>query len=202
MREGNLEAPTRHPLDWKHPDFHDEGKLMAELPGILQWAGRGYAAYAQFGLADPPAVLEASAEAARMSNVTTTHGAGHNEVLYEIEDGHIALITLNAPERMNTISGPMLGELTRLLVLANEDKAVRCVILTGAGRGLGRFRQGRRGGQPEADEHGQRFDGDADIPLQAGHAAVDLVEALPQCVEVELFIGLRGHGDAGGVLRG
>lgn len=44
------------------------GKLMAELPGILQWAVRGYAAYAQFGLADPPAVLEASAEAARMSN--------------------------------------------------------------------------------------------------------------------------------------
>ena len=69
-----------------------------------------------------------------MSNVTTTHGAGHNEVLYEIEDGNIALITLNAPERMNTISGPMLDELTRLLVRANEDKAVRCVILTGVGR--------------------------------------------------------------------
>ncbi|MFO1167012.1 MAG: enoyl-CoA hydratase-related protein [Rhodoblastus sp.] len=69
-----------------------------------------------------------------MSNVTSTHGAGHNEVLYEIEDDHIALITLNAPERMNTISGPMLGELTRLLVKANEDKAVRCVILTGIGR--------------------------------------------------------------------
>ena len=69
-----------------------------------------------------------------MSNVTSTHGAGRNEVLYEIEDDHIALITLNAPERMNTISGPMLGELTRLLVKANEDKAVRCVILTGIGR--------------------------------------------------------------------
>lgn len=69
-----------------------------------------------------------------MSNVTTTHGAGHNEVLYEIEDGNIALITLNAPERMNTISRDMLGELTRLLVKANEDPAVRCVILTGVGR--------------------------------------------------------------------
>ncbi|MCB1539508.1 MAG: enoyl-CoA hydratase/isomerase family protein [Rhodoblastus sp.] len=69
-----------------------------------------------------------------MSNVTTTHGAGHNEVLYEIEDGNIALITLNAPERMNTISRDMLGELTRLLVKANEDPAVRCVILTAVGR--------------------------------------------------------------------
>ncbi|HPG02987.1 MAG: enoyl-CoA hydratase/isomerase family protein [Methylobacteriaceae bacterium] len=84
-----------------------------------------------------------------MSNVTTTHGAGHNEVLYEIEDGNIALITLNAPERMNTISRDMLGELTRLLVKANEDPAVRCVILTGVGRafcaGLD-LREAREGG--------------------------------------------------------
>ena len=28
-----------------------------------------------------------------------------NEVLYDVAD-HIAVITLNAPERMNTISGP------------------------------------------------------------------------------------------------
>ena len=68
-----------------------------------------------------------------MGDVTSTHGA-RSEVLYEVEDGHIALITLNAPERMNTISGPMLNELTRLLVRANEDPAVRCVILTGVGR--------------------------------------------------------------------
>jgi len=56
-----------------------------------------------------------------------------SEVLYEVED-HVAVITLNAPERMNTISGPMLNDLTRLLIAANEDKAVRCVILTGKGR--------------------------------------------------------------------
>ena len=56
-----------------------------------------------------------------------------SEVLYEVAD-HIAVITLNAPERMNTISGPMLNDLTRLLVRANEDRAVRCVILTGNGR--------------------------------------------------------------------
>ncbi len=30
-REGNLEAPTRHPLDWNNPDFYDEAKLNAEL---------------------------------------------------------------------------------------------------------------------------------------------------------------------------
>ncbi|ABD06014.1 Enoyl-CoA hydratase [Rhodopseudomonas palustris HaA2] len=56
-----------------------------------------------------------------------------SEVLYAVED-HIATITLNAPERMNTISGPMLNELAALLLRANEDADVRCVILTGNGR--------------------------------------------------------------------
>ncbi|HMN93995.1 MAG TPA: heterodisulfide reductase-related iron-sulfur binding cluster, partial [Hydrogenophaga sp.] len=34
-REGNLEAPTRHPLDWKNPDFYDEEKCFAELERIF-----------------------------------------------------------------------------------------------------------------------------------------------------------------------
>ena len=49
-------------------------------------------------------------------------------------DGHIATITLNAPERMNTISGPMLNQLTVRLQEADADPQVRCVILTGSGR--------------------------------------------------------------------
>ncbi|MCS6766066.1 MAG: Fe-S oxidoreductase [Candidatus Protistobacter heckmanni] len=31
VREGSLEAPTRHPLDWKNPEFYDEAKLFTEL---------------------------------------------------------------------------------------------------------------------------------------------------------------------------
>ena len=31
VREGSLEAPTRHPIEWKSPDFYDKGKLNAEL---------------------------------------------------------------------------------------------------------------------------------------------------------------------------
>ncbi|WP_296870844.1 heterodisulfide reductase-related iron-sulfur binding cluster [Tibeticola sp.] len=33
--EGNLEAPTRHPLDWKNPAFYDEEKCFAELERIF-----------------------------------------------------------------------------------------------------------------------------------------------------------------------
>lgn len=43
------------------------------------------------------------------------------ELLYGV-DGAIATITLNAPQRMNTISGPMLRQLTDALVRANEDR--------------------------------------------------------------------------------
>lgn len=34
VREGSLEAPTRHPLDWKAADFHDEDKLFKELERV------------------------------------------------------------------------------------------------------------------------------------------------------------------------
>ncbi|MEW6695281.1 MAG: heterodisulfide reductase-related iron-sulfur binding cluster [Pseudomonadota bacterium] len=34
-REGNLEAPTRHPLDWRNPDFYDEAQCFAELERIF-----------------------------------------------------------------------------------------------------------------------------------------------------------------------
>ncbi|HEX2829625.1 MAG TPA: heterodisulfide reductase-related iron-sulfur binding cluster [Burkholderiales bacterium] len=34
-REGSLEAPTRHALDWKDPSFHDESSLFAEMTRIF-----------------------------------------------------------------------------------------------------------------------------------------------------------------------
>ena len=33
--EGNLEAPTRHPLDWKNPDFYNEESLNHELERVF-----------------------------------------------------------------------------------------------------------------------------------------------------------------------
>ena len=34
-REGNLEAPIRHPVDWKNPDFYDEQSLNKELERVF-----------------------------------------------------------------------------------------------------------------------------------------------------------------------
>jgi enoyl-CoA hydratase/carnithine racemase len=48
----------------------------------------------------------------------------------------VAVITLNRPDRLNAISGPMLNALSAALVEADADRDVRCIVLTGAGRGF------------------------------------------------------------------
>ncbi|MCU0921127.1 MAG: Fe-S oxidoreductase, partial [Burkholderiaceae bacterium] len=35
MREGNLEAPTRHPIDWKGADFYDEASAFKEMERVF-----------------------------------------------------------------------------------------------------------------------------------------------------------------------
>jgi enoyl-CoA hydratase/carnithine racemase len=55
------------------------------------------------------------------------------EVLVEISD-HIATVTLNAPERMNTISPTMLSEFSARLLEVDRISDVRAIVLTGAGR--------------------------------------------------------------------
>jgi glycerol-3-phosphate dehydrogenase subunit C len=34
MREGNLEPPKRHPLNWRSPEFYDEGLVLSELERV------------------------------------------------------------------------------------------------------------------------------------------------------------------------
>jgi glycerol-3-phosphate dehydrogenase subunit C len=36
MREGSLEAPTRHPIDWQNPDYFDPAKIDAEMRRIFE----------------------------------------------------------------------------------------------------------------------------------------------------------------------
>lgn len=58
-----------------------------------------------------------------------------DELRYE-KDGAIATLTLNRPERLNAITGTMLGALSERLVEADRDPAVRVIVLTGAGKGF------------------------------------------------------------------
>jgi Fe-S oxidoreductase len=36
VREGNLEAPTRHPVQWRAPDFYDEARLLGEMERVFE----------------------------------------------------------------------------------------------------------------------------------------------------------------------
>jgi enoyl-CoA hydratase len=55
------------------------------------------------------------------------------ELLYSVEES-IATITLNRPERMNALTHELEAELHRAFERADADRAVRVIILTGAGR--------------------------------------------------------------------
>lgn len=58
-----------------------------------------------------------------------------DELLMAFDEG-VLVLTLNRPDRLNAISGPMLRQLSVSLSEANVDPDVRCIILTGAGRGF------------------------------------------------------------------
>src|SRR5712691_6478518 len=67
------------------------------------------------------------------------HGSGGAPMTYEtllvVRDvaTHVATLTINRPDRLNTLSPQAFEELDRVLSLLGEDDGVRCVIVTGAG---------------------------------------------------------------------
>jgi enoyl-CoA hydratase/carnithine racemase len=58
-----------------------------------------------------------------------------SELLVE-KQGGVTILTLNRPDRMNAISGPMLAAFSEQLLEANRDPEVRVVVITGAGKGF------------------------------------------------------------------
>lgn len=96
--------------------------------------------------------------------------AAGEEVLYAQADG-IATITLNRPDRMNTISGPMLDRLAELLLRADRDPAVRVVVLTGSGRAFCAGLDLRTGLQFDA--------GDGPVAPSATPTSIDLSRSPP-----------------------
>lgn len=54
---------------------------------------------------------------------------------YDVAEG-VATITLNRPDKLNSFTGQMHTDLADALKQARKDEAVRCILLTGAGRGF------------------------------------------------------------------
>ena len=59
--------------------------------------------------------------------------SSYKRIIYEVENGR-ARITLNRPEKLNALSQGLLAELNDALWEADNNRAVHCVILKGAGR--------------------------------------------------------------------
>jgi len=86
----------------------------------------------------------------------------YEEIIYDVSD-KVATITLNRPERLNAFTTQMARELIDAFNTADNDDAVRVVIVTGAGRGFcagadlgggaGTFDNRVRGGAQEIDSH-------------------------------------------------
>jgi len=58
---------------------------------------------------------------------------GHDTVLYDVRDG-VGTITLNRPDAYNALNLALGRDLFHATLEADEDRAVRCVLITGAGR--------------------------------------------------------------------
>ena len=58
-----------------------------------------------------------------------------DELLIDQKD-RVLVITLNRPERLNAISRDMLNELSAKVVEADKDPDIRCIVLTGSGKGF------------------------------------------------------------------
>ncbi|MCP4330297.1 MAG: 2-(1,2-epoxy-1,2-dihydrophenyl)acetyl-CoA isomerase [Alphaproteobacteria bacterium] len=56
-----------------------------------------------------------------------------NTIAYETNEG-VAVITLNRPDRLNSFTTEMHGELSAALEMVDSDGAIRALLLTGAGR--------------------------------------------------------------------
>lgn len=58
-----------------------------------------------------------------------------DEVLYDVEE-HVATIMLNRPEKLNAATFELGEQLQDAFARASEENDVRCVVLTGAGKGF------------------------------------------------------------------
>ncbi|HEY78334.1 MAG TPA: enoyl-CoA hydratase/isomerase family protein [Dehalococcoidia bacterium] len=116
----------------------------------------------------------------------------YENILYDKSGNGVATVTLNRPEKLNTLSLELLRELREAMTDATSDKAVRVVIITGKGRAFCagadlksvNERSGPEGLDKEAE---QEFH-------ETANAAFDTIENCPK----PIIAAVNGYALAGG----
>jgi enoyl-CoA hydratase/carnithine racemase len=67
---------------------------------------------------------------------TGTPSGEPRRVELTIHEGGVAVATLNRPEVLNAVDGPMRAELAQVVERVGHDDSIRALIITGAGRGF------------------------------------------------------------------
>ena len=93
----------------------------------------------------------------------------YKEILYEKKRGGV-LITLNRPEAMNAISRNMITELHHALDQVEEDRDIRAVVLTGAGRAFS-------AGMDQGNRPGRRRDLHWPYGIPTGQSAAEVIDS-------------------------
>lgn len=65
-----------------------------------------------------------------------TPQATASQLVIEERAGAVMTLRLNRPDKLNPLDPQMCRELVQALLRASDDKSVRCVVITGAGRGF------------------------------------------------------------------
>ncbi|SQC93592.1 Probable enoyl-CoA hydratase echA14 [Cedecea neteri] len=56
-------------------------------------------------------------------------------IVSDVQNG-VMTLTLNRPERLNSFNDEMHRQLAEVLTQAERDETIRCLLITGAGRGF------------------------------------------------------------------
>jgi 2-(1,2-epoxy-1,2-dihydrophenyl)acetyl-CoA isomerase len=70
-----------------------------------------------------------------IDDIMTTSQPDFSSIAFSIAD-KVATITLNRPDKLNSFTRHMHGELRQAMQIVETDPSVRCLVLTGAGRGF------------------------------------------------------------------
>lgn len=107
-----------------------------------------------------------------------------NPILLRQDDGAIATLTLNAPASLNALSDAMLGALSIEIARLGRDRAVRVVVLKGAGKAFcaGHDLKEMQAGRAAPDKGRAYFDS----LFKTCSAMMQSLQALPQPVIAEV----------------